>query len=205
MKITLDNISKRYTSNWILRNVNYEFTEDHVYAAKGDNGSGKSTLLKMLSGLLSPSVGNVNYHDGDKVVPNDEVYKYVSFWGPYISLVKNLSIAEMISYYIRNKPLRNTNDVSEIFDRMNVSVSPKAITKSLSSGQIQRVGLYLTILSESSILLLDEPGSYLDQEGKGWYQELLQKECGDRIVIIASNEEADMRLADKSLVISDYH
>ncbi|MFT4565602.1 MAG: ABC-2 type transport system ATP-binding protein [Saprospiraceae bacterium] len=205
MNITLDNISKRYTSNWILRNVNYEFSEDHVYAIKGDNGSGKSTLLKMISGLLSPSVGSINYQDVDKKISNEEVYRHVSYWGPYVSLLKNLSVVEMISYYIKNKPLRNTQSVLEIFHNMNVNVSPKSIAKSLSSGQIQRVGLYLTILSDSSILLLDEPGSYLDQEGKNWYQELLKREQSNRIVIIASNEEGDMRLADKSLTISDFH
>lgn len=205
MNVTLDNISKRYSSNWILRNVNYEFSEDHVYAVKGDNGSGKSTLLMMLSGLLAPSVGSIIYEHRSKRISNDEIFEHVSFWGPYVSLMKNLTVKEMISYYIKNRKLRNDASVSEVFDSINIKVSPKAIVKSLSSGQMQRVGLYLTILAETSILLLDEPGSYLDQEGKAWYQELLKRENGNRIIVIASNEEEDMKLSNESLLIKAFH
>ena len=119
--------------------------------------------------------------------------------------MKNLTVKEMISYYIKNRKLRNDASVSEVFDSINIKVSPKAIVKSLSSGQMQRVGLYLTILAETSILLLDEPGSYLDQEGKAWYQELLKRENGNRIIVIASNEEEDMKLSNESLLIKAFH
>lgn len=201
MKITLDKVSKRYTKHWILRNIDYQFDSNYAYAITGDNGSGKSTLIKMLSGFLSPSIGEIAFKQSEKVYAVDEVYKLASLWGPYVSLIKNLTLEEMIGYYIRNKAMRNGHTTSSILEELNLRVSKKTLIGSLSSGQAQRVGLALTIMADSSILLLDEPGSYLDREGKEWFQRLLTNYRSDRLMIIASNEQTDLKRADKTLDI----
>ena len=74
----------------------------------------------------------------------------------------------------------------------------------LSSGMKQRLKLILSIMSQSSVILLDEPGSNLDDDGKQWFEELLKPRIKDHIVIIASNEESDLRLAQHLIKITDY-
>ncbi|MBP8249426.1 MAG: ATP-binding cassette domain-containing protein, partial [Chitinophagales bacterium] len=61
MKITLNNLSKRFNYEWIFRDINYTFESRNAYALIGPNGSGKSTLLKILSGQLSPSLGTITF------------------------------------------------------------------------------------------------------------------------------------------------
>lgn len=203
--ITLDKVSKRYGHHWILRNVDYRFDIGTIYAVKGDNGSGKSTLLKMLSGYLTPTVGDLRYYCDGHTIPQDKLFLEISLWGPYVSLIKNLTLREMISYYLDHKAMREGDHVNSIFDALHINVSLDALVRSLSSGQAQRLGLYLAIHADTPLLLLDEPGSYLDREGKDWLQDQILRYSSNRIVVIASNEDGDMKLADESIIIKDYH
>ena len=59
MKITLQNLGKRYNREWIFRHIEYEFIVGKKYAITGSNGSGKSTLLQVIAGSLMHNEGNV--------------------------------------------------------------------------------------------------------------------------------------------------
>ena len=84
MTIDLNQVSKRYTHQWIIKNVTYTFEAGNNYAIKGANGSGKSTLLKIISGFLSPSKGSVNYAKSGNAISRADVYKSVSYAAPYL-------------------------------------------------------------------------------------------------------------------------
>ena len=75
----------------------------------------------------------------------------------------------------------------------------------MSSGQQQRLQLAMAILSDTDILLLDEPGSYLDESAKAWLQTLIERNSENRVVVVASNDEHDLKHCNQSLLISDYH
>ncbi len=206
MVITLQKVSKRYTRHWIVRNIDFTFSSPKTYGIQGDNGSGKSTLLKMVSGFLSPSIGKISYVDNDGLVlSTDELYQHISIWGPYVSLLKNLSIREMIEYYVTNKSLIDGRGVQDVVDMIDLGISDSALVGSLSSGQGQRLGLALTIAADTPLLLLDEPGSYLDVEGKTWMHHWLSILGKNRLVIIASNELEDLAQADEMIDIHDFH
>ena len=204
MIIKLQDISKRYSNHWIIRNLNYSFSEESPYALLGSNGSGKSTLLKMISGFLSPSKGSISYlHDGQEV-DQSKIYKEVSYAAPYVSPLKGLSINQMLKFYIEFKNIRNDMNVNDVFASMNLPVSIDTLISELSSGQEQRVRLALAILADTSILLLDEPGSYLDENSKIWFQDLLKNNISNRITIIASNDRSDLIHTSTHLNIEDY-
>lgn len=205
MNIELKDISKRYTRHWILRNIDYTFASNEQYAVLGANGSGKSTLLKMIAGYLSPSAGEILYTDGSEKVKRSDIYKHVSFSAPYVSPLYDLSIAEMLQFYERFKSLRKGLTTDDFIDALQLPVAPSHIIKELSSGQQQRVSLTLAILADTDILLLDEPGSYLDEKSKIWMNELIGQHLDDRITIIASNDRTDLVHTQEILQIEDYH
>ena len=68
----------------------------------------------------------------------------------------------------------------------------------------QRVKLITTILSDTKLLLLDEPSSNLDAAGVLWYQQLMDQYRNDRIVIVGSNMEREYLYCNKTLNIADY-
>ncbi len=205
MIIDLHKVSKRYTNEWILRNVTYQFVNNNIYGLKGSNGSGKSTLVKMIAGYLSPTVGTVTYkYNKDTNVSKDDIYKSVSLWGPHVSLVSELTIKEMVNYYLKFKKLRAGLSRDEFFDMLSLSLPHTRRIDSLSSGQVQRIGLALSILSDTDILLLDEPGSYLDESSLEWLYALIDNHKAERTVIISSNEARDLQQCTQTISIADY-
>ncbi len=205
MIINLNQVSKRYTHQWIIKNVTYTFEAGHSYAIKGANGSGKSTLLKILSGFLSPSKGSVNYAISGKTISHSDIYKSVSFTAPYLSSPEKLSVHEATSLHFRFKKILNGRNLDWFYDQTALPVKKSARLHELSSGQQQRLQLAMAILSDTDILLLDEPGSYLDESAKAWLESLIEENSENRIVVIASNDEQDLNHCDQSILISDYH
>ena len=199
MVISASDISKRYSNHWILRNFNFQFEAGNTYAIQGPNGSGKSTLLKIISGFLSPTEGVINYSQGSTEVNRDEVFHYVSIWGPYVSLLRELKVEEMVQYYLNHKSIKDNLTVKDIIKIWDVDVKPSQLIKALSSGQAQRLGLVLAILTTCPILILDEPTSFLDENSKKWFFNLLHSNLQDKVVIIASNDEGDF-LTDSILI-----
>ncbi len=205
MKIELNQVGKRYRLEWIFKNLNYTFLPQHSYAILGSNGSGKSTLMKILSGHLSPSKGIINFSLTGNEIEKDKVFAHVTFAAPYIDLIEEFSLIEMLQFQMKFKPFiqeMSLNDVVEIIQLPN-SAKHKEI-RFFSSGMKQRMKLALAILSESSLLLLDEPTTNLDTQGMEWYLELVQKYTSDKTVIVASNEERDFTFCKYILNIMDY-
>jgi len=73
-----------------------------------------------------------------------------------------------------------------------------------SSGMKQRLKLAQAFFSDTPVLLLDEPCTNLDKEGYALYQSLIQTYCNDKIVIICSNEEAEIHFCSERIHINDY-
>ncbi|MGK0388700.1 MAG: ABC-type multidrug transport system ATPase subunit [Maribacter sp.] len=205
MEILLEQVGKRYKFEWIFKKMNYTFESGGRYAILGPNGSGKSTLLRILSGHLTPSKGTVDFKLDNKPVVSSAVYSHISYAAPYIELIEELTLKEVLSFHHKFKPFILNMTVDGVMDIINL---PKtAINKEIrffSSGMKQRVKLAMSILTKSSLILLDEPTTNLDKQGMDWYASLVEKYAGNRTFIIASNEERDYSFCDKNLDVLDY-
>lgn len=201
MNIVLKDISKRYSSRWVLRNFNLDIPSHAIYGISGINGSGKSTLLKILSGYLTPSKGEISYHDGNNAIPTDQWYRYVSMAGPYTDIIQEFKLKELFDFHILFKPLRKKLDYKGFLEIVALKdVSDKEI-QYYSSGMKQKVQLALAILSDTQVLLLDEPTSFLDKENKKWFHGILKENLSDRTVVVASNDAFDFEFCDKVIDI----
>ena len=204
MEISFHNVSKRYRYEWIFRDVNFTFEKGKKYAILGPNGSGKSTLLKVLSGHLTPSKGNVDFSAGEKKIAIDEVYLHTSYAAPYIELIEEFTLLEALDFHKKFKPFLNQLENSHLIDILGFQKSKNKLIRYFSSGMKQRLKLVLAICSNSPILLLDEPTTNLDLQGMNWYRDLIQTYGQNRLVVIASNIEADYDFCDATLNILDY-
>ncbi|RYD93224.1 MAG: ATP-binding cassette domain-containing protein [Sphingobacteriales bacterium] len=79
MKITLENIGRRFNRDWIFRGVDHTFISGQSYAILGPNGSGKSTLLQVLNGSLAPSAGKLSYAYEGKDVEHEKLKLALAF------------------------------------------------------------------------------------------------------------------------------
>jgi len=203
MEILLDKIGKRYGYEWIFKNVQLNFAANNIYGLKGPNGSGKSTLLRILSGHLSPSEGKITFKQEQKILSISDVYKHVSYTGPYIDLINQFTLKESIDFHFKFKSCE-LNSINEVITRMDLEKAKDKQLAFFSSGMKQRVKLGLSLLSKTEVLLIDEPSTNLDKNGIAWYQEMLSKYSKNKLIIVASNEEGDYQQASEVLDIMDY-
>jgi len=205
LKITLQNIGRRYNREWIFRSLDYTFSFGQSYAILGPNGSGKSTLIKVLCGALSPSEGDLHYWQGEKQIPLEQAFRSLSLAAPYVELIEEFTLEELIAFHFKFKGYLVGNHLDSLKECLGFpsTVYQKEI-RFFSSGMKQRVKLALACLSDTPILYLDEPTSNLDRMGEKWYLDLVAKCKENRLLIIGSNQELEYDFCDEYLQIMDY-
>lgn len=204
MVISLENVSKRYRFEWILKKINFQFVSGNSYAITGPNGSGKSTFLKMLSGHLSPSKGKIQYTYQNKKLPVDSVFQKISYAGPYIDLIEEFTLLEAIHFHQKFKPALNSLQPQDLLDILKFSKAKNKEVRHFSSGMKQRLKLVLAMTSDTPVVFLDEPTTNLDRQGMDWYQQLIEQYKGNRLFVVASNIEEDYHFCNQHLSILDY-
>lgn len=193
MKITLEKLSKRYLYDWIIRDMDLVFDSHSVTGVNGINGSGKSTLIKLLSGYLSPSEGKVSYESNGKKIDRSDIFNHISLAAPYSDLIQEYDAEEMFLFHKKFKHLRKDLDAKAFLEKVNLKGNKGKQIQYYSSGMKQRLQLAMALYTDSKLLLLDEPTSYLDNANKGWFYDLLKEELSGRTVIIASNDMDDFQ------------
>lgn len=205
MKITLQNTGRRFNQEWIFRKVDYTFSSNNKYVILGPNGSGKSTLIKVLTGQLTPSEGKIQFFLGDNEIHVDDIYQHVSIAAPYIELIEEYTLNELLDFHFKFKAFILDFDKQKIVSLLKMEKSINKQVKYFSSGMKQRVKLVLACCSASDILFLDEPTSNMDVEGEKWYLELIEKTySGNRILIIGSNQQKEYSFCNYQINITDY-
>lgn len=207
MQITLSNIGKRYNYEWIFRKVNYTFTTADSYVIMGANGSGKSTLLQLIAGSLIPSEGKIDYTDSfpPTSIAVDKLPRKLSYAAPYLEMFEEFTFTEAIEFHAQFKPFLKGLDTKTIIELTQLEHAKHKQLKQYSSGMKQRAKLALAILSDTPLLLLDEPTSNLDKKAIEWYQNLITSYRHNRLVIICSNQiEQEYFFCKKQVYIEEY-
>lgn len=204
MKVILDKVSKRYNYEWIFKAISFQFHSPNSYAVLGPNGSGKSTLLQIISGNLSPSEGKINYFLNEKQVENEKIFNHLGFAAPYIELVEEFSLKEMISFHGKFKPFLPSINNAQLLQILGLEKSAEKTLKNFSSGMKQRVRLAFALLSDVNMILLDEPCTNLDEQGIAWYKNLINDFTKTRLLIISSNQPTEYDTCKEFLNLMDY-
>lgn len=195
MRITLSSISKSFGREHVVRDLSHVFEAGSRTALLGPNGSGKSTLLQLVGGISIPTKGTVTHELSGKVLEADRVYRHISIAAPYMSLYEELSLREAITSHMRFKALRGGLSLEDVARTALLEKHLDKPVRDFSSGMKQRLKLALAVLSDTSLLLLDEPTSNLDASGSAWFRELLEKNLEKRTLVVASNRQAEETFA----------
>lgn len=189
MNIVTENLGKRFNREWIFKKLDFTFESNHCYAIVGPNGSGKSTLLQVLWGQTPQSTGTLSYFDNQKLIPQEVMYQQVSVATPYMELIEEFTLEEMIKFHFKFKKIMNPLSDDELIQIMELDHARKKQISNFSSGMRQRLKLGLAFYSDTSSLFLDEPTTNLDKKSIEWYHINLHKTSPSRLVLIASNAD----------------
>lgn len=190
--IELRNIGFAYDEVSVLKGVNLSIMERDFIGVVGANGCGKTTLLKIIMGMLEPTEGELVYTSD--IVPS------IGYLPQYSRVDKMfpISVREVVSLGLVNaKSLwhislasRERKKVDEVLRRMSLDgIAEKSVGK-LSGGELQRTLLARAIISEPSLLVLDEPNTYLDAVSENFLYEQL-KELNERCAILLVGHDLD--------------
>lgn len=203
MTIRLEGIGRRFNQEWIFRGLDYQFDSGNKYAILGPNGSGKSTLMSIILGNLTPSEGKINY-TGLNPIQQEQVYQHISFAAPYLDLLEEFSLQEIIDFHFQFKPLYDGLSKADVLAQLGLGKSQDKPLKYFSSGMKQRTKLVLACCTSVPILLLDEPCANLDSEGIDWYLHLIEKFAKEKVVVIGSNQDFEYSFCNHFVRIMDY-
>jgi ABC-2 type transport system ATP-binding protein len=144
-----------------------------IYGFLGLNGAGKTTTIRALLGMIRPSAGDVKVL-GQAVGPNGR-----GPWGQVGHLVESpsaypeLTVRENLEIARRLQNIKNGNVVNEIMERLSITSYANRRAGTLSTGNLQRLGLARAMLHNPRLLILDEPANGLDPAGVVEIRELL--------------------------------
>lgn len=205
IQIQLQSAGKKFQKQWVFRNLQLHINGSDKLAITGLNGSGKSTLLQIISGFQTLTEGTIQFSSDGNDIPIDQWYHYLSYAAPYIDLPEEYNLHELLSFYSSFKPFQNNLSIDHVVDIMQLGSSADKAIKHFSSGMKQRLKLSMALLSDTPVLLLDEPLSNLDKNGHAWYHELIQKYAGHKTILVCSNNiEEEISFCKTKLDIHDF-
>lgn len=199
--ISISGLSKSFGDFQVLKNINLEIQPGEFVAVVGKSGCGKSTLLRLLSGLDTPTDGQI-YIDGEPLRglnPFARVMFQDSRLLPWRRVLDNVTLG--LKHQTQQRGVWALQEVG-LADRANRWVTQ------LSGGQKQRVALARALVSQPRLLLLDEPLGALDALTRLEMQSLIEtiwKEQQFTAFLVTHEVEEAVYLADRVIVIEEGH
>ena len=190
--ISVQNLSKSFGQERVLKNVSRDFEKGKIHGIVGNNGSGKTVLMKCICGFLIPDSGSITVN-GERVgvdvdFPRDMglIIETPGFL-PNITGVKNLEILASL-----NKKI-GLREIAASMRRVGLDPLMKKPVGKYSLGMRQRLGIAQAIMENPSLLILDEPLNGLDKHGVREMRQLIKglKEQG-KTILLASHNQGDI-------------
>ena len=162
--VKVENLVKRYGTNYALNDVSFEIGDGEIVGLLGPNGAGKSTAMNILTGYLSSTSGNA-YVGGINILEDPiEAKKYIGFLPEQPPLYPDMTVLEYLNfvYELKGCKLDREAHINEILSVVRISDVKNRLIKNLSKGYKQRVGIAEAIIGDPKVIIFDEPTVGLD-------------------------------------------
>ena len=211
--VHLKKISLSFGKMQVLDDITFKVNSGQILGLLGPNGVGKSTIFNLITGLIKPNYGSINFNNIDAT--NYPIYErtikfrigFCPQYGGYFSdltLIDNLKcVGEIL---IKDDRQRNER-INQLISKFELDAVRDFKVKFLSGGQRKKCVIALALLGNPQILLLDEPYSALDLLTVKMLQEIivnLQTENPKISIIICDHAARDiLAVADSSIILSN--
>ena len=206
--IILQNISKWFSSNQVIKNVDLNIKDGEFIVFVGPSGCGKSTLLRIISGLEDLNEGTVLIDDLDVTdkIPYD---RGLSMVFQSYALYPHMNVFDNIGFSLKTSGVNSDilkTKVGEVAKILQLEDLLHRLPKQLSGGQKQRVAIGRAIIRKPKAFLFDEPLSNLDAALRVEMRleiSKLHKELGVTTIYVTHDQVEAMTLADKIVVLNE--
>ncbi len=186
------NIAHHQGRRYLFRNINFSLNRGELLLVKGQNGSGKTTLLKILTGLVLPQKGQIQF-DGENILTAKTSFNAkMGYLGHKNSLKMWLTPLENMTYHtaLANNQLIPSEGLEEMVATLDLKMHLNTPCRQLSAGQCRKVALIAMLLKGKALWILDEPFTALDSESVAYFKNHFSKHLlqGGMIILSSHNK-----------------
>ncbi|WP_062211538.1 ABC transporter ATP-binding protein [Aureimonas sp. AU12] len=214
-RIRLDHIRHAYTpelaraGNYALREIDHAFEDGGAYALLGPSGCGKTTLLNIISGLLTPSEGNIHFDERDVTMLAPEQRNIAQVF-QFPVIYDTMTVAQNLAFPLRNRkvPEREIEiRVREMLHRIGLDAKADRKARGLTADEKQKISLGRGLVrSDVNAILFDEPLTVIDPHMKWVLRSLLKelhREFRMTMVYVTHDQTEALTFAEKVVVMYD--
>ena len=175
--LEMHSLTVAYEDNVALQDVEFTVNESDFIGVIGPNGGGKTTLLKVILGLIKPASGKIIFNND--LINNNSIGYLPQISTGDVSYPVTVTDVILSGMMIRKKILSRMSAADkrrakDIIEELGLSGMEHSSLNELSGGQLQRVFLGRAIIGEPKLLLLDEPGNFVDSTFENDFYEKLR-------------------------------
>lgn len=204
--VELLNVQKKFGSNVVVDNFNLQVEKGECITFLGPSGCGKTTTLNMIAGFLEPDQGDLLIK-GKRMngVPSNKRDLGMVF--QTYSLFPHMTVAENVGYGLKLRKVPKpeiAKRVNKVLELVKLPHVADRYPKQLSGGQRQRIAIARALVTEPSLLLLDEPLSNLDAKLREELRDelkRLQQEIGVTTIFVTHDQEEALYLSSRIVVL----
>ena len=206
LAVEVSGLVKEFPGHTALSGIDFSVPQGSVYGFLGPNGAGKTTTIKILLGLIGPTRGQARvlghevrfgepagYLSGVGYLPQDPVFP---------EGLSGIEVLELVADIYGMDRIQSRQRIGEVLEEMDLSQNARRRASIYSRGMKQRLGLASVLLTGPDLLILDEPVSALDPQGRKTVLETLRALQGKATVFLSSHILADVeRVCDRVAIV----
>ncbi|MBK7576049.1 MAG: ABC transporter ATP-binding protein [Ignavibacteria bacterium] len=201
---SLTGVRKSYNGRTVLRDIAVSGTSGDVVGILGANGSGKSTLMRIIAGVLRADAGDISLTVNGTVIESEQRPFSCGYVAPYFQIYDEFTPRELLHVHAELHGKRSSEEhIDAVLRRVGLDRYTNEIVRTFSSGMRQRVSIALAVSLIPPVLMLDEPSTTLDTNGRAiLIQEIVAHQQRGGIVFLATNDERERELCTHSITVS---
>jgi lipopolysaccharide export system ATP-binding protein len=206
--LTTHGLKKVYDGRAVVNGVDINVRSGEIVGLLGPNGAGKTTSFYMMVGLVPPTDGTVVFEGED--VTRMPMYRRARLGMGYLpqeeSIFRKLTVRDNIMAVMEGLPLdagRRRENCEALLDRFGIAHIADNLALTMSGGEKRRLTIARSLVTEPSLLMLDEPFSGVDPIAVGEIQEIIRdlREAGLAILITDHNVRETLSIVDRAYLI----
>ena len=201
--VKVENLVKRYGTNYALNDVSFEIGEGEIVGLLGPNGAGKSTAMNIITGYLSSTSGRVTVDGVDMLEDPITAKKNIGFLPEQPPLYPEMTVMEYLNfvYDLKGCELDREAHLAEIIGVTKIAEVKNRLIKNLSKGNKQRVGIAQALIGDPKVVIFDEPTVGLDPKQILAVRNLLRTLARRHTVILSTHILAEVQAVCERVII----
>lgn len=202
--IEIRNLTKKFGSFTAVNSINFSIRQGEILGFLGPNGAGKTTTIKMINGLLKVSSGLVSIKGLDARKNRREIKKIMGYMSQKFSLYPLLTSLENIEFFGGISGL-NRHDIQKKKEEIQLRIPLAVLTQKIVDippGVKQKIALFVCLMTDPEIILLDEPTSGVDPEvRRNFWMEIYQLKKSGKTILVSTHNLDEVEYADRIIII----